>query len=70
MTAAEHEETAADIAFAGRSQMTDALADLPSETRTALSSLADFFNTPLEAQFGLPLVVPRMSRRGVSGMIA
>ena len=35
-------------ALAGRPQMTDALAELPSETRTALSSLADFFNTPVE----------------------
>ena len=35
-------------ALAGRSQMTDALVDLPTETRTALSSLADFFNTPVE----------------------
>jgi hypothetical protein len=35
-------------ALAGRSQITDALADLPTETRTALSSLAEFFNTPVE----------------------
>ncbi len=35
-------------ALAGRSQVTNALADLPTETRTALSSLADFFNTPVE----------------------
>ena len=35
-------------ALAGRSQMNDALVDLPTETRTALSSLADFFNTPVE----------------------
>jgi len=35
-------------ALAGRSQMAESLADLPAETRTALSALADFFNTPVE----------------------
>ena len=35
-------------ALAGRSQTADALADLPIETRSALSALANFFNAPVE----------------------
>lgn len=35
-------------ALAGRSPVTDVLGDLPASSRTALSHMADFFNTPAE----------------------
>jgi hypothetical protein len=35
-------------ALAGRSLVAAALGDLPANSRTALSHLADFFNTPVE----------------------
>jgi uncharacterized protein (TIGR03083 family) len=41
-------------ALAGRSPVADALGDLPSNSRAALSHLADFFNTPVEQSPALP----------------
>ena len=35
-------------ALAGRAQTATVLGDLPASSRSALSHLADFFNTPLE----------------------